>query len=284
NLKGMVKYVEWKEESKQETSRAAIAIIFKETDDLIFYKYMTTFEIVLQEFVDNLIRMEKFQADKVGIEEDIDNLLEHTGQILIELKEKEISLQETEQFPEEQALKYDISEYGFKIVVAGDPQVGKTSVVLRFTDKAFLRTYIPTLGVNISAKNIRALDSIIQLIIWDIAGQTKFHTVRKHFYKGAEGVILVFDLTEPKSFENITKWLEDIKNSFKHQEELVIYLVGNKSDLKADRKIAKEEAEKLAEDLNIIYLETSALKGENIMFLFHKIGEILLKNLLERKS
>ncbi|MFX0072671.1 MAG: Rab family GTPase [Candidatus Hermodarchaeota archaeon] len=284
NLKGMIKYMEWEDDTKAESSRAAIAIVFKETDDLIFYKYINTFDSLLQDFIDNLIRMEKIQTNRDGIELDIDDLLKQTGVILTELKEKELSLQEIEQFPEDQSLEYDISEYGFKVIVIGDPEVGKTSVVLRFTDKAFLRTYIPTLGVNISAKNIRALDSTVQLIIWDVAGQSKFHTMRKHFYKGAEAIILVFDLTKPKSFENINKWFGDIKRSFKSQENLVIYLVGNKGDLKDDRKISEDDAEALAEDLNITYLETSALSGENIMFLFHKIGELLLTDLMSQKS
>ena len=285
NLKGLVKYIEWIDETQQnKLAQAAITILFKEADDLIFYKYIKNFETLLKEFSQKIIDLEKIKADKKEIISEMKDLHIDIKVILEDLRNKEIVIQQSEEFPEDESEVYDISEYVFKVIIAGEPQVGKTSITLRFTDKAFTRTYIPTLGVNITDKNIRAKDLIIKLLIWDIAGQSKFEKARKNFYRGAEGIILVFDLTNKKSLESINNWYQDIRKSLNNIHELVGFILGNKKDLEDERKIKEEEAEKLADKINFRYVETSALTGENIMFIFHKIGEILLSNRLNDQS
>jgi len=283
-LKGLIKYIEWKDASSPNNrGKAAIAIIFEEADDLIFYKYNDIFETSINSFSKKITELKEKNANIQEISNETNKLLNDIKIKMDDLWNKEASIQDVVEFPDNIPKEYDLSEYVFKIVVAGEPQVGKTSVVLKFTDKAFTRTYIPTLGVNITEKNLRAEDTIIQLTIWDIAGQSKFDRMRKHFYKGAEGVILVFDLTNRKSFDSIKNWYKDIKLSVNYPKDLVGFLVANKKDLKDKREVSEQDAEALADKLRFRYVETSALTGENVMFIFHKIGEILLNDLMEKE-
>jgi len=169
--------------------------------------------------------------------------------------------------------------YNFKIVVCGDPGVGKTSTILRFTDDAFVRTYIPTLGVNISEKNVEVNKIKVKLILWDIAGQIKFEAMRRHFYKGAEAVIFIFDLTNRKSFESIPNWYKDVERNIIHiEDEIIGFILGNKEDLSDQRTINFEESSLFAEKLNLEYVETSALTGKNVEEIFFKLTKTLLRS------
>ena len=123
--------------------------------------------------------------------------------LLENFRAKEISLPSSKEFPEKIIRDEKIVDYRFKLVVVGDPGVGKTSVILRFTDNAFLRTYVPTLGVNITEKIFQDKDKLLEVIIWDIAGQNKFQIMRRHFYQGSEAILLIFDLTNRSSFKSI---------------------------------------------------------------------------------
>ena len=109
-------------------------------------------------------------------------------------------------------------------------------------------------------------------------------TTRKNFYRGAEGVILVFDLTGQKSFDNLNNWYQDVKKTLNIHQNFIGFIIGNKNDLINERKVKREDAEILANKLNLRYIETSALTGKNIMFIFHKIGEILLSNFLNNPT
>ncbi|MFX1558504.1 MAG: GTP-binding protein, partial [Promethearchaeota archaeon] len=108
------------------------------------------------------------------------------------------------------------------------------------------------------------------------AGQSKFQLMRRHFYQGAEGILLIFDLTNPKSFESIRKWYEDIKNNLSDSREIVGCIFGNKVDLESERKIEKSQAKELARDLNLIYVETSALTGQNVENAFYQLAKALI--------
>jgi Ras-related protein Rab-1A len=162
--------------------------------------------------------------------------------------------------------------------VCGDPGVGKTSTILRFTDNAFNRRYIPTMGTNISDKLFIIGGSAVELIIWDIAGQSKFETMRKHFYQGSEAIILIFDLTNPDSFESIRDWYRDITKYLPNASKIVGYVFGNKNDIVDERKVNNEDAIQLAKELNLNYVEISALTGHNVEFAFYKIAETLIKS------
>ena len=274
-LKGIIKYIEREDDTRRGgIALSSIALLFNEADDLIFYKYMDYLEPVFSESAKKLIDLENEEAKSDEIFVEIDNFRQNLKEILDDLYQKEKSTSEIEAFPE-QNIKEDLLESNFKIVVCGDPGVGKTSTVLRLTDNAFMRTYVPTLGVSISERLMEIGDKHVTLILWDIAGQSKFELMRKHFYKGTDAVILIFDLTNRKSFESVSKWVNDIR---KYEKDLVGIIFGNKEDLLNDRKIQNDEALRIAEALNLEYAETSALTGKNIEQSFYKVAETLFKS------
>ena len=142
-----------------------------------------------------------------------------------------------------------------------------------------MRTYIPTLGTSISEKNLKIKGLTINLILWDIAGQSKFELMRRHFYQGTEGVILIFDLTNRKSFESILNWYKDLKkNITPTKTKLIGFILGNKEDLVSDIKVTAEEAMKIANECELEYIETSALTGKNVEESFLKLSEALLNS------
>ncbi|MFX1451565.1 MAG: Rab family GTPase, partial [Promethearchaeota archaeon] len=274
NLKGIVKVMEVKEKSRRGgVFDASLTVLFKEADDPIFYKYITKFEKIFEDYAARIIDVEESGTDKRLIDEVLNSFQEDMTRILIDLRNAEISTLDKVAFIEDYPEEKEAETLRFKVIVCGDPSVGKTSVILRFTDKAFRRTYIPTIGVNISEKIMLYKDAKIEFVIWDIAGQSKFSKMRRHFYTGADIQFLVFDLTSPKTFENIPNWYNDIKNNLK--EEMNGILLANKSDLDENRKITGEDIKKLAKNLNLEYIETSALTGKNIDDAFYKMGEKL---------
>ncbi|MFX1363932.1 MAG: Rab family GTPase [Promethearchaeota archaeon] len=278
NLKGITKYIERPDETKRGgVALTSLTLLFKESDDLIFYKYLDYLKSAFDESAQKIIELENKHAKSDDIFTEIGKLKKKVVEILDDLSNKEKLSSEAKAFPEEDKTKVRAYGYHFKIVVCGDPGVGKTSTILRFTDHAFMRTYIPTLGVSISEKIIKIDDDFVNLILWDIAGQTKFELMRRHFYKGLEGVILIFDLTNTKSFESISNWYNDILKNIKiEKEDIIGFILGNKEDLINERKILMENAEKTAMDLNLEYIETSALTGKNVEESFNKLAKALL--------
>ncbi|TFG06616.1 MAG: GTP-binding protein [Promethearchaeota archaeon] len=275
-LKGIIKYLQYGDEERRGgVGQAAITLLFSEVDDLIFYKGMEEFESVFDEIAQNVIKIEETKQGKEHVLKEVKKLREDIKEILNDLRIKEVKQQSAEAFPEK-----DIEEKGkinlvYKVIVCGDPMVGKTSTILRFTESAFDRKYIPSIGINVSDKVINIKNANIQLILWDIAGQSKFQTMRSAFYKGARGVLLIFDLTNPKSFENLKKWHEDIKKHLDIEEKLVGFILGNKSDKVEQRQVSFAEAKKLADELNLEYYEISALTGSNVNKVFYNVAESL---------
>lgn len=284
NLKGIIKYNERRDDTyRGNAAVSSIALLFDEAYDTIFYKYLDYFESSFSRSAQKIIELEnkKAKSDEIYIE--LISLRNNISEILNDLHEKEKSSSKMEAFPEEQIEEVKKLKYSFKIVICGDPGVGKTSTILRFTDDAFTRTYIPTLGVNISEKNIKINKIYVKLILWDIAGQIKFEAMRRHFYKGSEAVILIFDLSNRKTFENITNWFKDIRNYTKSESNLVGFILGNKEDLINDRTVNHEEAYKVAQDLNLEYIETSALTGKNVEESFYRVAEKLINSKIKKK-
>lgn len=274
-LKGIIKYIEREDNSRRGgVALSSIALLFNEADDLIFYKYMDYLESVFSESAKKLIELENGEAKSDEIFVEIDKFRQKLTEILDDLYQKEKTISELEAFPEEK-IKEDLLESNFKIVVCGDPGVGKTSTILRLTDNAFMRTYVPTLGVSISERLLTLGDKHVNLILWDIAGQSKFEIMRRHFYKGTDAVILIFDLTNRQSFESVSNWFKDIK---KYEKDVIGLIFGNKEDLLDKRKIPTEEAINTANTLNLEYVETSALTGKNIEQSFYKVAETLFKS------
>jgi len=150
----------------------------------------------------------------------------------------------------------------FKLLLIGDSGVGKTCVLFRYADDTFNTTFISTIGIDFKIKTIELEGKRIKLQIWDTAGQERFHTITTSYYRGAMGIILVYDITSQKSFDNITKWLQNIEMHASSDVERL--LIGNKSDWEARRVVPRERGEQLAQSQGIPFLETSAKTNHNI--------------------
>ena len=137
----------------------------------------------------------------------------------------------------------------FKIILLGDSSVGKTSLILRFCDNKFLEIGTSTIGVDTKTKDVRHNGKKIELEIWDTAGQERFRTLAKNSVQGADGIILVYDITQKKTFSNIKHWYDNIKNNI-DIDKVALILVGNKSDL-PDPQVKKETSEKFCEQYNL---------------------------------
>ena len=270
NLKGLIKYIKWEDPNRRGgIGQSALALLFPEIDDVIFYKYMNQLTPPFDEITQKIINLEKTNALKETYSELLHEFELNISNLLEELKNKE-SVQAKE-FPDQKVKDAGLIDYKYKIAIVGDPGVGKTSLILRYTNNAFRRSYIPTLGVHVSDKIFKVKGSTVQLVLWDIAGQVKFETMRQQFYLGSDGIFLVFDLTNQKSFENISNWYFDVKNQLKNRPDLVGFIVGNKKDLIEELQITAERAFELANTHNLGYIETSALTGENVDSAFNDL-------------
>ena len=162
------------------------------------------------------------------------------------------------------------AKYIIKILSLGDTMVGKSSIVLRFSEDKFDDNQFATIGIDFKTKYIKIADSSVKVLIWDTAGQEKFQNIAKQYYKGANGVLLIYDIGSRKSFERIDFWLKELKEN-NRIDELFICLVGNKVDLEDKRVITTEEGEKYAKDNNILFFEVSAKTGKGVVELFNKV-------------
>jgi len=161
----------------------------------------------------------------------------------------------------------------FKLVIVGDSGVGKSCFLLRYADDAFTESFISTIGVDFRFKSINVNDKIIRLQIWDTAGQERFRTITAAYYRGADGILIVYDITHRESFSSITGWLEE---ALKYVDDGVPFvIIGNKSD-RTDRQVSYNELEQFGKKYNILYAECSARTGENIDNVFLELANKLL--------
>ena len=170
-------------------------------------------------------------------------------------------------------------EFSFKILLLGDSSVGKTCFLKRYTDNTFQDAYLSTIGFDFKFKNI-TLDNgkTVKVQLWDTAGQERFRTIAKSYYKGAHGIVLIYDVTNRKSYDNIRKWLIQIKNEA--ASKISIVLVANKIDCEDElREVKKEEGEDLAKNNNLTIFEASAKDNINVEESFKYIIEEINKNL-----
>ena len=167
--------------------------------------------------------------------------------------------------------KYD---YLFKILIIGESGVGKTCLLLRFTEDSFTTTFLTTIGIDFKIKIINLENKLIKLQIWDTAGQERFRTITKTYYKGAHGIILTYDVTDQDSFKNIRNWIKQIEANAQGNVKRV--LVGNKCD-KPDRVVTEEEGKKLADDYSMSFFETSAKTNKNVTEVFYHLTKEILK-------
>ena len=168
-------------------------------------------------------------------------------------------------------------EYLFKILLVGNSNVGKSSLFLRFVDEIWKENFVPTIGVDFKIKSIKIDNKIIKLQIWDTAGQERFKSILSSYYKGANGILLLYDITNVNSFKSLSNWLIDIeKNSSKNVKKI---LIGNKCDLNELRKIPMNKGKEFADTYNMKFIETSAKNNVNINECFNILGKELLNNI-----
>uniref|UniRef100_UPI00358E5A9F ras-related protein Rab-2A n=1 Tax=Myxine glutinosa TaxID=7769 RepID=UPI00358E5A9F len=152
--------------------------------------------------------------------------------------------------------------YLFKYIIIGDTGVGKSCLLLQFTDKRFQPVHDLTIGVEFGARMITIDGKQVKLQIWDTAGQESFRSITRSYYRGAAGALLVYDITRRDTFNHLTTWLEDARQH--SSSNMVIMLIGNKSDLESRRDVKKEEGEAFAREHGLVFMETSAKTAANV--------------------
>eukprot|EP01012_Entosiphon_sulcatum_P040229 TRINITY_DN53870_c0_g1_i1.p1 TRINITY_DN53870_c0_g1~~TRINITY_DN53870_c0_g1_i1.p1 ORF type:complete len:217 (+),score=30.77 TRINITY_DN53870_c0_g1_i1:37-651(+) len=153
-------------------------------------------------------------------------------------------------------------DYLFKYIIIGDSGVGKSCLLLQFTDKRFEPVHDLTIGVEFGARMVTIDSKQIKLQIWDTAGQESFRSITRSYYRGASGALLVYDVTRRETFDHILSWLEDAKQN--SNTNMTIMLIGNKSDLEGKRQVSTEEGQAFASEHGLVFLETSAKTALNV--------------------
>jgi Ras-related protein Rab-1A len=162
----------------------------------------------------------------------------------------------------------------FKVLIVGESGVGKSCLLLRFTEGVFIENYISTIGVDFKIRTINQDGVVVKLQIWDTAGQERFRAITKSYYHGSHGIVIVYDITDRKSFEKIADWFTQIQQSEPNEDSCKI-LIGNKSDLNDKREVSVEEGETLAREYNVPFMETSAKDSVNVDNLFGVMAEAM---------
>jgi len=166
-------------------------------------------------------------------------------------------------------------DYLFKLVLIGDSGVGKSCLLLRFADDNFTDSYISTIGVDFRFRTINIENKTVKLQIWDTAGQERFRTITSAYYRGADGIIMVYDVTSSESFDHVEEWLSEVDRYA--NENTSKLLVGNKADLIEEKQVPEDTAQRFAEKLSIPFLETSAKTATNVDAAFLTMAKELIK-------
>ena len=161
-------------------------------------------------------------------------------------------------------------DYLIKILTIGESGVGKTCLISRYNKNEFSATHLSTIAIDFKMKNAEINGHRVKIQIWDTAGQERFATLTNGFFKGSDGIIVVYSVTDEKSFENVNKWMQQIQQ--RAPADVKVLLAGNKTDLEEERKVSYEEGERLAQKYNIPFFETSAKNGTHVNEVFEKLG------------
>lgn len=177
------------------------------------------------------------------------------------------------------------ADYILKILTIGESGVGKTCILLRYTDNRFIKNHLTTigkyfkififLGIDYKSKNITINSKSIKLKIWDTAGQERFRNITQQYYKNADGILLVFDVSDRSSFEKVRDWIKQIQ-AYTQKDQIGVVLVGNKCDVE-NREVKSDEGEALASEYNLKYFETSALNNSNIEETFQHLAQEIIR-------
>ncbi|XP_071965854.1 ras-related protein Rab-10-like isoform X2 [Antedon mediterranea] len=168
-------------------------------------------------------------------------------------------------------------DYMFKIIIVGDSFIGKSSLVAKFLngENDVCESRVPTVGIDFKIKTVELNGKKIKLQIWDTAGQERFHTITTSYYRGAMGIMLVYDITQEKTFDNIAKWLRNIQEHA--NEDVEKMLLGNKCDMNDKRMVSTERGQSIARENGIKFMETSAKTNINVEPAFMTLAEDILK-------
>jgi len=175
----------------------------------------------------------------------------------------------------------DEYDYLFKVVLIGDSGVGKSNLLSRFTRNEFNLESKSTIGVEFATKSIQADTKTIKAQIWDTAGQERYRAITSAYYRGAVGALLVYDISKRISYENVSRWLKELRDHA--DQNIVIMLVGNKKDLRHMRQVQTDEAKDFCKQHKLFFIETSALADSNVSTAFETILKEIYR-LISRKS
>lgn len=163
-----------------------------------------------------------------------------------------------------------------KILLVGDSGVGKSCLLVRFVDDKFNPTFITTIGIDFKIKTVEINGKKVKLQLWDTAGQERFRTITTAYYRGAMGIIIVYDVTDERTFSNVRQWYQTVTEHA--NENAQILLVGNKNDMD-NRVVSYEQGEKLATELNVTFIESSAKDNRNVDQIFLTLAKLNQNNL-----
>jgi len=166
-------------------------------------------------------------------------------------------------------------ELKIKVILLGNGSVGKTSLANRFTRDKFASTYKPSLGVDFMVRRMEYEGRNVKILVFDTAGQEFISSLRKRYYAGASGAVIVYDITSRRSFEDLSRWVEEVRGEVGNIHTI---FVGNKIDLSEDREINTEEAKNYADKMDGEYIESSAKLGDKVIDIFIPFIEVALKH------
>eukprot|EP00049_Salpingoeca_infusionum_P017458 m.353035 g.353035 ORF g.353035 m.353035 type:complete len:216 (-) comp16670_c0_seq1:920-1567(-) len=172
--------------------------------------------------------------------------------------------------------------YLFKYIIIGDSAVGKSCLLLQFTDRRFQPVHDLTIGVEFGARTVTIDGKQIKLQVWDTAGQESFRSITRSYYRGAAGALLVYDITRRETFNHLSIWLEDAR-AHSSDSNMVIMLIGNKTDLEAKRAVTREEGEQFAKEHGLAFMETSAKTSTGVEEAFNTTAQHIYDNIQQGK-